>query len=145
MIILAIDPSIVATGWAILLEPRPNLNVLASGVWRPKHKDPYERLRDLCVCMKSNAQAAGVTDVVIETTSGKVGERHRGGGAGLSLYGVAVGGLYMAARWTLGDMDTPHHVHAGRMPLDLLNPKRDSPLCQWNAFVEAGSSRPLAE
>lgn len=106
MIILGIDPSINETGWAVLrtganysvIIDGPNQHGFAvadHGVWRPKAKDPYERLRSLCGALDSAMIEFSPTDIVIETTSGKVGKRHKGGGTGLSLYGVAVGGMAM--------------------------------------------------
>lgn len=106
MIILAIDPSINNTGWAVLdrcrildagaTVARMPCRAVAHGVWRFRFEDPYDRLLGLCNDACNKATESGATDVVIETTTGKVGNRHKGGGSGLALYGVAVGGLVMA-------------------------------------------------
>lgn len=107
MIILAIDPSIDNTGWAALAAdehlagppdfPRGKcLQLVEFGVIRSRFKDPYDRLLGICNDACNKATECRATDVVIETTSGKVGKTHKGGGAGLSMYGVAVGALVMA-------------------------------------------------
>lgn len=103
MIILVFDPSIINTGWAVLkpwatvqMASAPTLRLLAHGVIRSREQDPYDRLFVICNDACNKATECRATDVVIETTSGKVGKTHKGGGAGLSMYGVAVGGLVMA-------------------------------------------------
>lgn len=108
MTILAIDPSINNTGWAVLgtcrildagaTVARMPCHAVAHGVWRPKDEDPYDRLIELCDSLDSAIEEYRPRVIVIETTSGHVSSRHGGGGANLSLFGVAVGGLVVEAR-----------------------------------------------
>lgn len=106
MTILAIDPSINNTGWAVL-EPEehqfamPSLNRMvpkAHGVWRSKEKDPYDRLEELSSALHNIVCYYNFTDVVIETTSGKLAARLKGTNANMLLYGVAVGSMVRDVR-----------------------------------------------
>lgn len=88
--ILALDPSLTCCGWA-LLESRQSL--VNCGRIRPRgSKTPLaDRLQDLSDGLES-LRIKTVAAVVIEVPSGHVGRnRHGGSGAGLSLYGLAVG------------------------------------------------------
>jgi hypothetical protein len=91
MRILAIDPSLTCCGWAIFDRHHAKLlhvGRIMPGNYKKPLADRLDRIRD------------GLTDlpvdsferVVIEVPSGHVGRnRHQGGGAGLSRYGMAVG------------------------------------------------------
>ncbi len=95
--ILALDPSSTRTGYAVLTEQE---TLREAGFLTPgKRTDPaavriaamVEDLMGLLGAIKPDA-------VVIEWTTGKVGRRrHHGGGAGLAVYGVALGALWQAA------------------------------------------------
>ncbi len=113
MIILGIDPSINETGWAVIDTTRildagqavsqMKCNVIAHGVWCPKAKDPYERLEKLCSTLDTKLTInPSITDIVIETTSGKLAGRLKGTNANMLLYPVAVGGLVVQA-WDYRD------------------------------------------
>lgn len=92
MKILAIDPSSNRTGYAIL--ESIGERVLEAGILKPdRTTDPAnDRIR----AMVREAQAIIAEQepslIVIEDTTGKVGKRHgSGGGAGLAVYGKAIG------------------------------------------------------
>lgn len=100
---LFLDPSSTETGWAFAAwydsDPR-NYRIAAAGKLSGGHsKDPYTRIE------KQEAELQRLLDngicdhVVVETSSGKVNrKRHKGGGAGLAIYGAAVGSLWRLAR-----------------------------------------------
>jgi hypothetical protein len=99
MKVLGIDPSSTRTGYAILtgLEPA---DLLEAGYLTPaRTKDTANQridamVADLETLLKEQEPVIDV--VVIEASSGKVGKRHKGGGAGLAIYGQAIGELRRA-------------------------------------------------
>lgn len=97
MIILAIDPSSSITGFALLDEAE---KLLDAGTLRPnKRTDASEfRIAAMCDDLETILIATNPDIVVIEWTSGKVGRRrHKGHGAGLAIYGLAIGAIWRTA------------------------------------------------
>jgi hypothetical protein len=93
--LLALDPSSTAVGYAVLTGPEPRV-LLEAGVCRPRRvRDAVNRrLESLALEVERLLEEHAPHVVVIEDTSGKVGrKRHGGGGAGLAVYGKAVGYL----------------------------------------------------
>jgi len=95
----AIDPGLTTTGWSVmedghvwvdagLLKPQPRTG--AVGV----------RIDSLCEQLYRLLDDWKPVDVVIEVTSGHVNKgRHKGAGAGLGIYGMAVGELHRQCKW----------------------------------------------
>lgn len=89
MRILSLDPSSSITGYAVI----DGSKVVDAGTLRPNktRDDSNQRIRVMV------AEVAGLVKehkpdwIVIEDTSGKAQKRHGGGGAGLSIYGKAIG------------------------------------------------------
>lgn len=114
---LFVDPGSCATGWcAAIAKPNYGVQILSAGEigFQLQHaKHPYLRISDirnglgrLMSTMKPSPRL-----YVIEVTSGKVNRaRHKGGGAGLATFGVAVGAL-----WTMGVMWKPDDGGPGPM------------------------------
>ena len=74
--------------------------LLDVGTLRPnKQSDPAEfRVSAMCGDLESILAASEPDIVVIEWTSGKVGaKRHKGRGAGLAIYGLAIGAIWRTA------------------------------------------------
>jgi hypothetical protein len=102
--IFSLDPGSKQSGWAVLAYPGEQL--LDAGLLLPaRTRDGVpERLTamkaDLLALLTRHQPAA----IVIEWTSGKVvASRHGGGGAGLPIYGVAVGALWQVCeQWVAG-------------------------------------------
>lgn len=95
--ILAIDPSSSMTGYAVLNEQE---RLLEAGLLKPnKQRDPpAERIAAMCGDLWTLLDHTEPAAVVIEWTSGHVGQkRHQGGGAGLSVYGIAIGAIWQTA------------------------------------------------
>jgi hypothetical protein len=91
--ILAFDPSSSRIGYAAI-DGRQAL--VEAGLIRPhRTRDlPNERIEAMSAdALAVIAQFPTDTAVVVEDTEGKVGGRHKGGGAGLATYGKAVGWL----------------------------------------------------
>lgn len=93
-IVFSLDPGSVRTGWALMKPPE---ELMQAGLLLPdKQTDPSEtRIGDMChgLWQLLNFYLPGT--IVIEWTSGKVGERHgSGGGAGLAVHGAAIGALW---------------------------------------------------
>lgn len=87
--LLALDPSSTRTGYAIMESPD---TVVEAGYLRGRTSDQaLDRIlrieRELTALFFVNS----LRWCVIEIPSGKVGARHGGGGAGLAVYGMAVG------------------------------------------------------
>lgn len=91
MKLLAIDPGSVNTGYALFEDDKlvDAGRLHASQTWTP-----VERIHALIADMRKLIADTGPGTIVIEITSGKVQARHGGGGAGLAIYGVAVGALW---------------------------------------------------
>ena len=107
-LLLALDPSSQAIGWAAL---QAGEVLVAGGVLLPEkvsERDPYVRIDSLCGRLWELLETNGPKTVVVEVTSGKVGEnRHKGHGAGLAIYGVAVGAVWRECRaWTRYELAT---------------------------------------
>jgi hypothetical protein len=92
--ILAIDPSSTATGWALLdLAGR----IVQAGNIRPDklRSEPQFRIKSMAEDLRQLLNEFEPGTVVIEITSGKTSKRHgSGAGAGLGVYGMAVGYLW---------------------------------------------------
>ncbi len=94
--ILALDPSSSRTGYALM---RTSGQLVEAGLFKPgKATDPATARIEVMGCELSLLLTAIVVAcTVIEISSGKVGKRHGGGGAGLATYGMAVGYLWAVA------------------------------------------------
>ena len=103
--ILAIDPSSTLTGYAVISD---HGTVVDGGVFRPVRRDDLANVRIATMVLDaSNLVMELKPDViVIEDTSGKVGARHGGRGAGLAIHGKSVG-------WFIAAMERlmPGKVH----------------------------------
>ena len=94
-VILSLDPSSKAIGWAIMLPP---VELVGGGVITPDDKTArsFDRIVNMCESLAELLKEIEPGSILIEWTLGKVGQRrHKGGGAGLSVYGAGVG--YAAA------------------------------------------------
>lgn len=94
--ILALDPSSTRTGYALLSRGG---QLGEAGLLKPaKTADPAAcRIETMCQDLRELLETAGPATVVIEWTSGKIARRGRGrgiNGAGLAIYGIAVGALW---------------------------------------------------
>jgi hypothetical protein len=89
--ILAIDPSSSATGWALLdLAGR----IIEGGIIKPDklRAEPQFRIKSMAEDFRQLLNEFEPGIILIEITSGKVGiNRNKGAGAGLGVYGMAVG------------------------------------------------------
>ncbi len=107
MILVAIDPSSTAVGYAVfeyLGSIDPPAADMAAGIceWKLReigrfvsHKQTLRcRLSAFCADLMDMLSEFKPGVIVIEIPSGHVGYRHKGGGAGLSIYGLAVGRLW---------------------------------------------------
>ena len=96
MRIATVDPSSTLTGWA-LGDERGRL--LDGGLLSPKAAATAPlRIDQMCDDLVELLDQLIPDVVVIEWTSGHVGKRHGGRGAGLPTYGTAVGALGCDAR-----------------------------------------------
>jgi len=98
--IFSLDPGSKQSGWAVLAYPGEAL--LDAGLLLPARTrdNPAARLtamkQDLVPLLNQHVPSV----IVIEWTSGKVVQsRHGGGGAGLPIYGVAVGALWQVCEY----------------------------------------------
>ena len=105
--ILALDPSSVTIGYALMSGP----NVLREGGKLNPQKTRLAsliRIEQLAADLVALIKDSKPETIVIEITSGKVAKRHgSGGGAGLGVYGMAVGYFLrtcqerLPARWVV--------------------------------------------
>lgn len=93
-IVLALDPSITCTGYVLMNQDGDNL--IAGGLIKPKHR--HERMKKItciCDCVEKLIREYNPDVAVVEVTTGKVNRaRHKGGGAGLAVYGMCVGAVW---------------------------------------------------
>ena len=95
--ILAMDPSSTKTGWALLDRSE---HLLQGGILTPDkiRSEPQFRISAMCRDLRQLLGELDPETILIEITSGKVGRnRHGGSGAGLGVYGMAVGAIWQAA------------------------------------------------
>jgi hypothetical protein len=113
--IVALDPSSVVIGWAVL---RPPEELCEAGLIQPaKHsQSPIDRIRSMLADLREllgTIQGPEVPiDIVIEVTSGKVNaHRHGGRGAGLAVYGMAVGAAWQVCEdWAAAHQARVHAI-----------------------------------
>lgn len=91
MRIIAFDPSSKKTGYAVLDGLAPE-HLIDAGILKPSSKavGTVERIDSLCADIPSLFKEHHPDAAVVEITSGHVSFRHKGGGAGLAIYGMAI-------------------------------------------------------
>lgn len=90
--ILALDPSSTCSGYAAMTDA--NILVDAGKIKPHRASDPANaRIRAMAADVLVLVEQHKPEVVVVEDTSGKVARRHGGGGAGLAVYGKAIGWL----------------------------------------------------
>jgi len=97
-ILVSIDPGSTVCGYAIFRFDQHRAEFKEVGLLKAKATlNPYKRIEILLGDIETLLKSVKPHAVVIETTTGKVGgKRHKGGGAGLSIYGVAVGAIWIS-------------------------------------------------
>lgn len=100
-LLLALDPSSSCTGWAVGYRYGNKAEVIRADRLRAasKGKTAIARIQWQTDALWEIIEGHQPTAAIIEITSGKVNiARHTGGGAGLGVYGMAVGALWQACR-----------------------------------------------
>lgn len=96
-LIIGLDPASTRVGFAVLMS---DWQLAAFGVLSvPAKLEPIRRIAALAQEVERLVSESHTRDlyVAVEVTTGKVGQRHgQGGGAGLAVYGMAVGALFWA-------------------------------------------------
>jgi hypothetical protein len=111
--VLGLDPSSTVIGYGALTL---DLRLVDAGSIRPTcaSDGSFERIVSMSVDLETLFGQIEPSVILVEWTKGKVGQRHKGLGAGLAVYGCGVGAAGMAAwRWS-----------------------RDHPGCQVHAILE---------
>jgi len=96
--ILSLDPSLTRTGWTVLGFEG---GVLAAGVIRPdrRARSVDDRIESIVGQLGHLLMETSPEEIVIEVPSGHAHRgRHRGGGAGLAIYGRAVQAVVQECR-----------------------------------------------
>ena len=96
MKVLGIDPSSTRTGYALMADKD---HLLEAGFFKPNHLKDGSRVRvkGMVDDLMRHLESWRPDVAVIEMPSGHVNKnRHRGGGAGLSVYGNAAGSIWTA-------------------------------------------------
>ena len=104
MTVLALDPSSTCVGYAVLDGPR---SLLDAGRLTPARQrdDANARIRSMGADLRRLLAEHPAAAVVVEDTSGKVARHGRGrgmNGAGLAVYGKALGYLWAVVEVQLG-------------------------------------------
>ncbi len=102
MRIIALDPSSTCTGYAVMESAE---TLVSAGLLRPRSSDEaIERITSMACDLRELITECRPRKVVIEVTSGKVAGRHRqrSQGAGLGVYGTAVGAMYAVSLIEMG-------------------------------------------
>lgn len=94
MKVLGLDPSSTLTGYAVMSRPT---KILDAGHLRPNgaKKPAWDRIVTMVTSLRFLLRDYRPKVIVIEVPTRSVGLRHKGKGAGLAIYGMAVG----AACW----------------------------------------------
>ena len=95
MKIIAIDPGSIITGYAVVTETG---RLLDAGLIKPKNRDdpPNIRIGEIVNAVHALLIEHEPDIIVLEWTTGKVNKgRHKGGGRGLAIYGIAVGAIWI--------------------------------------------------
>jgi hypothetical protein len=95
MLLLALDPSSTRTGYALMsgVEDR---QLIEAGIFRPtSSKDARTRIRQMAKDLSDILAQTAPDEIVIEVPGSRVARGRMGAGAGLTIYGTAVG--YMLA------------------------------------------------
>lgn len=102
--LISLDPSSRCTGAAVFEceAGRHRLIHAARLQSKPQNKPAYERIDQIVDQALALVETYHPALALIETTSGKTSGRHGGRGAGLAIYGVAVGAVRQAMRSRLG-------------------------------------------
>jgi len=95
-ILVSIDPGSKVCGYAVFKFDHYEAKLIEPGLLKAKATlNPYQRIEILLDDIEELLKTIRADVVVIESTTGKVGKkRHKGGGAGLSIYGVAIGAIW---------------------------------------------------
>jgi len=102
---LVVDPGSLVTGYAVM---NGKSEILDAGKFLPnKTRDPnYLRIDTICDQFEQEIISIQPDYVVIEWTAGKINKsRHKGGGSGISIYGIAIGALWRTALHTHSDRE----------------------------------------
>jgi hypothetical protein len=108
-VIFSLDPGSQRSGWAVFRVPE---QLVEAGLLVPSRTrdDPAERLRAMKEDLIKLLDQFQPDVIVLEWTSGKVvRNRHGGGGAGLPIYGVAVGALWQVCEYWAGQSEVAQH------------------------------------
>jgi len=95
--VIGLDPGSIRTGYACYSDHK---TLDSAGYLKGKRRqDPaWDRVLAMCVALRELIEKFTPECIAIEVTTGHVNRgRHRGQGAGLPTYGMAVGGLYVYA------------------------------------------------
>lgn len=104
--VLSLDPSSSCTGIAIHDCSGPPRLVYADRLRsKPVSLPAYERIDQVAGRLPGLIKSYDVDYAVVEVTTGKTSSRHTGHGAGLAVYGVAVGAMRQALRQALGGVN----------------------------------------
>jgi len=93
-IVFSLDPGSIRTGWAVMQFPE---QLIEAGLILPDkvRAESEFRIAAMCRDLRQLLNKWQPETIVIEWTSGKVGRRrHKGGGAGLAIYGISIGALW---------------------------------------------------
>jgi hypothetical protein len=103
-VILAFDPSLTCTGWAVLHEDGPDGKLIAHGVIRvPDKGSVWERCRAVCADTAALVAEWKPSRVVVETPQTySIGMGGKRSAATLPSYGMVVGALLATATLTAG-------------------------------------------
>lgn len=84
-------------GFAVLTYAK---QLIEGGLITPAVPKDWSRPRIVSLCddLRSQLEVSRPTTILVEWPSGKVGKRHHGYGAGLSVYGCGVGGIEAECR-----------------------------------------------
>lgn len=103
--VISLDTSSSCTGAAVFEcggGPSPRLIHAARLQAKPKNRPAYERIDQIVDQALALVETYHVDLAINETTTGKTSSRHSGHGAGLAIYGVAVGAVRQAMKARLG-------------------------------------------
>jgi Holliday junction resolvasome RuvABC endonuclease subunit len=93
MLLLSLDPSSTRTGYA-LMHGAEDRQLVEAGILKPTTtKDARTRIRQMAADLRALLAETAPDEIVIEVPGSQVSRGRHAGGAGLTIYGTAVGYL----------------------------------------------------
>ena len=146
--LLSLDPASIITGYAVMTGEGSSNLVEAGRLKAPtKGSEPLVRIRAIAQDLRELIVEMSPTHAVVEITRGKVNRnRHHGGGAGLGIYGMAVGYLLRVVESGVASVSAvEENEWTGKVPKDDRTERLSLEYPDWAAAMLADEGGDVAD